>query len=336
MTKPSSIKSTDLDKYANCDLHELEGIIRDFQQSAPSPETKTAIRVVRQALRNRQHQIKSQVMNFEQTNDHHLLIFDSTENFSKIAGNSVLFYTLTIADRIHRRYSVKHDTDDYFRSNDGIVSIRSRAQLETQLRSIGVQPDPSRTTSELHFYTLPRAYNFEQIAKLRDKSHQDVERITSIILPKSPIPALYNLILETNRLIYYNCKRVSDTLARETILREVMLDANEILIGYLNFANAKPSSGLVRRQSQTSVFPIFSKTATPPESTQAQNLLAILINVRDLRNCLANVENLHLIHHRELCDILEKIVEIERMVAREYARQIQKDRLNSAGAKHEQ
>lgn len=323
MTKPPSIKTAEIDKYANLDLHQLEAELKKIQQEPPSTANKAAARAARQALRQRQRIIKAKVMEFEQANDHHLLVFDSTDNFSKIAGHSVLFYTLTIADRLHRRYSVKNDTDDYSRSEDGVVSIRAIEQLELQLAEINIFPDRSLSTEELHFYKLPKVYNDEQIAKLRDRSHQDVERITSIILPASPIPELYTLILEMNRLVYHNCKRISDTLARETLVRPIIMDANEMLVSYLNFANAKPSSGIVHQTTNST----YSSTGqnSKPQSTQAQNLLNLLLYTRNLRNNMANIENLRLIHHRELCDILERLVEIERVTAREYAKQRRKD-----------
>ncbi len=323
MTKPPSIKTAEIDKYANLDLHQLEAELKKIQQEPPSTASKAAARAARQALRQRQRIIKAKVMEFEQANDHHLLVFDSTDNFSKIAGHSVLFYTLTIADRLHRRYSVKNDTDDYSRSEDGVVSIRAIEQLELQLAEINIFPDRSLSTEELHFYKLPKVYNDEQIAKLRDRSHQDVERITSIILPASPIPELYTLILEMNRLVYHNCKRISDTLARETLVRPIIMDANEMLVSYLNFANAKPSSGIVHQTTNST----YSSTGqnSKPQSTQAQNLLNLLLYTRNLRNNMANIENLRLIHHRELCDILERLVEIERVTAREYAKQRRKD-----------
>ncbi len=328
MTKPPSIKTAEIDKYADLDLHQLEIILKKIQQDPPSSTSKAAARAARQALRQRQRVIKAKVMEFEQTNDHHLLVFDSTDNFSKIAGRSVFFYTLTIADRIHRRYSVKNDTDDYSRSEDGVVSIRAIEQLELQLAEINIFPDRKLSTDELHFYKLPKVYNDEQIAKLRDRSHQDIERITSIILPASPIPELYTLILEMNRLLYHNCKRISDTLARETLVRPMILDANEMLVSYLNFANAKPSSGIVHQPAAAT----YSSTGqnSKPQSTQAQNLLNLLLYTRNLRNNLANIENLRLIHHRELCDILERLVEIERISAREFAKQRRKDQQKAA------
>lgn len=332
MAKPPSIKTTEIDQYENLDLHQLENQLKQLQKQPATAGTKQTLRALRQTLRQRQRKIKATAMEFEQTNDHHLLLFDSTDNFSKIAGHSVLFYTLTIADRIHRRYSVKNDTDDYSRSDDGVVSIRALEQLEIQLAEINIFPDRKLSTTELHFYKLPKVYNDEQIAKLRDKSHQDIERITSIIVPKSPVPDLYNNILEMNRLLYYNCRRISDSLARETLVHQIILDANEVLISYLNFANAKTNAGIVRRQLQNSVFPTTVQTEQKPQSTQAQNLFNILLNTRNLRNCMANMENLRLIHHRELCDILEKLVEIERATAREYAKQLRTDTLKNKPA----
>lgn len=326
MTKQHSIKSTDIDQYENLDLHQLETALTEFLKSPPSPHVKQQIRTLRQAIHARQRLIKATVMEFEATNSHHLLIFDSTENFAKIAGRSVLFYTLTIADRIHRRYSVKNDTDDYSRSQDGIVSIRALKPLEAQLAEINILPDQERSTSELHFYTLPKFYREEQIARLRDRSHQDLERITSIILPKSPVPELYQLLLETNRLIYYSCRRINDSLARATLIQPIIVDANEALVSYLNFANAKPTSGIVRRCPQTTIYSTTTTNTQPELSTQAQNLLNIMLNIRNIRNCMANLVNLRLIHHRELCAILENIVEIERITAREYAKQLHRDR----------
>ncbi len=328
MTKVASIKTADVDQYRDYDLHQLETVIKTLHESTPSPSVKRQASAVRQALRQRMRLLKAQVMEFEQTNDHHLLIFDSTDNFSKIAGRSVLFYTLTIADRIHRRYNVKNDTDDYSRSDEGIVSIRSREQLHLQLGVIDIHPDEELSTSELHFYKLPKTYNEEQIAKLHDRSRQDIERITSLILPRSPLPDLYQLILDLNRNLYHHCKRISDSLARETLVHQIILDANEMLVGYLNFANAKTNSGIVHYQSQISAYATVASTIdspSKPQSAKAQNLFQLLLSARNLRNNMANLENLRLLHHRELCTILEQLVEIERLTGREYAKQLHRD-----------
>lgn len=315
MTKPSSIKTHELETYDHLDLHQLETILHNLQKSPPSPQTKHTARVVRQALRLRQHQLKATVMEFEMTNSHYLLVYDSTENFSKIAGHSVLFYTLTIADRIHRRYSIKNDTDNYSFSYDGIVSIRSVAQLAAQLAEINIYPDRQRSTTELHFFKLPKVYTDTQIEKLRDRSHRDAAYITSTILPDSPLPELHYLILELNRELYYNCRRISDHLALDALVKPLITEANEILVAYLNFANAKSSHGLIHHSIQIQ---LSTAEHESPQTVKSKNLLGILISTRNLRNNLANIENLRLLHHRDLCSIIRHLVEIEQITAHAY------------------
>ena len=156
MTKPPSLKSSEIDQFENLDLHQLESKLKQIVTGPPSPESKRSARIVRQALRSRQRRIKAKVMEFEQSNNHHLLLFDSTENFSKIAGHSVLFYTLTIADRIHRRFSIKNDTDDYSRSEEGIVSIRSLSQLEASPASTS-SPTASSAPPSFIFINFPNS-----------------------------------------------------------------------------------------------------------------------------------------------------------------------------------
>lgn len=323
MSKTKSIKTTDLELYQSLDLHQLEARLLSLQSHPDTTTVKTQLRALRQAIRDRQRLIKAQAMEFELTNNRHLLVFDSTERFSKIAGHSVLFYTNLIADRLHRRYNVKNDTDDYSPSEDGIISIRDLQTLERLLPELNIFPDSDRSTSELHFYKLPRLYSDQEISKFRDRSLQDLARITSIILPASPIPALYNLILELNRLIYYNSKRTTDPLAREYLLHHFIEPANLLLSSYLNYANARPSSNSNYVQNQTIIFP---QPGLEPHSAQAHNLFNLLLQARIIRNNAANIENLRLIHRRELAQILEHIVEIERIASREYNKRIHQDR----------
>lgn len=330
MSKPKSIKTTDLEPYQGLDLHQLEARLLSLQTQPDTTDTKHQLRVLRQVLRDRQRLVKAQAMEFELTNNRHLLVFDSTDHFAKIAGRSVLFYTNLVADRLHRRYNIKNDTDDYSPSEDGIISLRDLATLERLLPELNIFPDPDRSTTELHFYKLPRLYTDAEILKFRDRSLQDLARITSIIVPASPVPALYNLILELNRLIFYNSKRATDPLAREYLFHHLISPANSLLASYLNFANARGATDSTYLQSQTTIFP---QPGLEPHSAQAHNLFNLLLHARTIRNNAANVENLRLIHRRELAQILEAIVEIERIASREYTKQIHQDRRRSTAPK---
>lgn len=279
--------------YQNLNLHELEEIIDKIKQRPASKSRDQELRLVRQTLRRRQHQLKATVMEFEQSNDQNLLIFDSTDGYSKIAGRSVLYYSLTIADRIHRRFNVKNDSDHYSRSDEGIIALRHLDDLITQLASINIFPDRTLSTPELHFFRLPKVYTDEQVEKLRDRSKQDIERITSIVLPRSPIPLLYDAIMRANFTIYHGFKRLSDPFARDSIGQPMVQNAHQMSIYYLEYAN-------------------------PHNSRPADSLLELIQLARRLKHGMANVQNLRLIHQREICRILETLVEIDRLASKAY------------------
>ena len=123
-------------------------------------------------------------MEFEQTNDHHLLVFDSTDNFSKIAGRSVLFYTLTIADRIHRRYSVKNDSDDYSRSEDGVVSIRAIEQLPKSISS----PTASSVLMSFIFINYPKSTTTNKSLNSATAHIRISSALLQLFFPLRPFP----------------------------------------------------------------------------------------------------------------------------------------------------
>lgn len=270
MAKQSSIKPVDLERYSHLTLHEIEAIVLKLERNLTA-QTKPELRAARQALHKRQRIVKSQAMAFEQTNDHHLLFFDSTSNFCKIAGHSVLFFTMTIADRIHWRYSVKIDSDHYSISEDGIISFRSLENLSNLLAGIGIFPDTELSTEELHYYRLAKVYTPEQIAKLRDHTQRDTER-----------------------MIYYQFKHLSDSLARDTIGRRMILESYELMVQYLEFANSH--NDLVTERS----------------------LAKIIELSRRLRHGMAYAGRIQILRHREICQMLEHLVVIDRIASKAY------------------
>lgn len=305
MAKSPSIKTTNLEKYQDLNLHELESTIADLEHQSPSSENDAEIRAANHALRKRLRAIKARVMEFEQTNDHHLLIYDSTNNFAKIAGRSVLFYAFTIANRLHRRYNVKSDTDGYSNSSDGIISLRSVEALETSLASLNIFPDRELSDAELHFYKLPKVYTDEQINNLRSNAREDHARITNIIVPKSPIPIIYTTLLELNQILYRCGRRVNDNLAREVIMQPIILDMQRLLTIYLEFANY----GTLRAAANSTDDEAKSRTAL---------LFDLVQGSRQLRFAMANVENLRLMSSKDLGEVLAKLVDIERIAMREH------------------
>ncbi len=348
MTKKPDVRTEDFDSFLQKTIGEIEDCIINLRAREQTLEVRRQIRAASQALRQRQRDLKATAMDFEQTNNHHLLIFDSTHGFAKMVGNSVLFYSMTVANRLHRRFKIQQDTDNYSKSAEGVIALRSLEGLEEQLVQINIFPDETLSTMELHYYKLPKVYTDEQLADLHDKSKQDLERIMEIIMPQSPLPLLYREILEVNRLIYYNCKNITEWLARESLVKPLMEQANRLLENYLNFAGIRQRATQTQRELEYAVAKVegnlqnagasracwkvrgigtdsFSGVAQqikPQELAAAQDLFNILLNARQLKNHIANMENLRLIHHKQMGQILEKLVMIERMAEREYSKRI--------------
>lgn len=288
-----------MDNLSKLNLHALEERISKLKSAPETPTRKQKLLDLTSALNARKRQIKAEVMEFEQTNNHYLLIFDSTHGFSKIAGRSVLFYTMCIADRIHRRFNLKNDSDLYSKSETGIVSLHLTTDLIKQLTTINIFLDRSRSTDELHFFQLDTTYSEERIAKLHDRSRQDLERITNIILPKSPNPLLYHAISQTNHHVYFMCKHLADAFARETLGKQLVLSANHLTTSYLQYANN-------------------------PDPSSTTELEQILHYSAFIKHSMANLEQLHLAHHQDILHVLEPIVDIERLAGKLYRSRLRK------------
>lgn len=321
----ASVKSDAVKKYAGLSLAKLEAIINDLQTqqkalssqnstsptstARPSRTSKTStdslttartlnqeLSIARYALQQRQRQIKAQAMEFERGNTHHLLFFQSTNNFVKLADRSAIFFAVTIADRIHWRYSLKADTDRYSPSADGVISFRSLQLVAERLAEINIFPDHSfDQAEELYYFLLPKVYTDEQIAKFRDNLQRDLQHIMSIVLPTSPIPTLYDAIMQANQILYFQFKHLSDSFAREVVGKPLVELGYQMSCDYLCYARTRSSDG-------------------------TQLLLKIVKSSQDIRFGIAYLSKLQILHHRETCQLLEQLIAIERIANRAYAR----------------
>lgn len=296
--KQKPITSTELEAYRGLTLHEIETRTEELRNQPASTRNQQAYRIARQALSDRQHEIKQLVMEFEKTNNSHLLFYDSTAGFAKMAGNSVLFFSNNIASRLHWRYTIKTDTDHYFVSEDGIISFRSFDHLVELLAGIHILPDTELDRPNLHFFKLSKVYTEEQIADLRDNLEQESARISALVLPSSPVPMLFDAISNISYMIFYRFKHLSDSFAREAVGLEIVQKSHQLFNAYLAFANAKKPRDL-------------------------PHLVRIVELCRDLRHSMAYINRLGILHHRDVYKILDQLVVAERIATQHY-RKLQK------------
>lgn len=292
MTKSTSIKTDDLERYDNLNLHQIEQTISELEKES-STLARGQLHAARQALRNRQRIIKAEVMSFEEHNDHHLLFYDSTASFCKLAGHSVLFFSMTIAQRINWRGTPKSDTDHYHISDDGVMFFRSLTQISSHLAAINILPDDQLNTPELHFFKLDKTYTAEQIAKLRDRTEQVIDRIQTLTLPDSPFPALYTAITSVYGAIFREFQQISNQFARTTIGHRMVMESYEMTLQYHFYASYRGEN-------------------------REQYLLKIANLAKRLRFGMNYISRLRILHQRDICRILEDLLAIERLAGSAY------------------
>lgn len=85
---------------------------------------------------------KEQVMEREKENDRLLILFKSNDNWWKMAGNSVLYYTKLVAPRLKKSVKVWPDRDYAFPSKEGIVQVRDLKTFLDEIETLGMRVKP--------------------------------------------------------------------------------------------------------------------------------------------------------------------------------------------------
>lgn len=324
MTKPRSIKTQDLEKYSELSLRQIEEKINQAQSKDPRQRAnRDELRILNVALKDRQKKIKREVALFEEGNDRHLLLFESTSNYYKLIGNSALIYACAIAGRLGRRYNLRPDTDGYSNSADGVISIRDFEALSEQLKGLNIIPDLQLSHDELYFFKLPRVYSESKIDSFR-KQIKISYASPSINLKKTTVaPELYMKILELQQRAFYCHRQSSDVNLRNYLLCNLVDPTRIALNAYVGYANNQPifvGGSIVTSQR------IFSKADYIPRSPRACHLFQLLVNMRLCGNNLVTIDNLKLLRVGDIGKLRLLIDDVERLGKYEYNKQLKHDR----------
>lgn len=265
------------------------------------------------ALHQRQRAIKAQVMNFEADNQQYLLLYTSTDGYYKMAGRSVLFYAARIVPRLGRRVTVRPDTDHYYPSGEGIVSIKNLVRLAEQLSQLGILPDPERSTSELYFYKFPYRLSGAQIAALRDKNEVVRQRLNQNLRPIGPIPELHYQLMMAFELCFNILRSTRGNAERELITDSLIHPLQAMLAAYNSYVGARPD------------FEFHYLPPTPtcwaqpmPTSPRAQILLGLIYHSCYLHDQAGFLDQVRVMHRTRLTRILQYNREIQRLAIEAY------------------
>lgn len=265
------------------------------------------------ALHQRQRTIKEQVMNFETDNRQYLLLYTSTDGYYKMAGRSVLFYTARIVPRLGRRVTVRPDTDHYYPSGEGIVSIKNLVRLAEQLSQLGILPDSEHSTSELYFYKFPYRLSDAQIATLRDKNEIVRERLNQNLRPIGPIPDLHYQLMMAFELSFNILRSTRGNADRELITDGLIRPLQAMLAAYNSYIGARPDFEFYYLP------PMPTCWAQPiPTSPRAQILLSLIYYSFYLHDQAGFLDQVRVMHRTRLMRVLQYNHEIQQLAIEAY------------------
>ena len=296
------------------------GIITPQKLKSDSQKSRSSTKLIQTqlvelevALHQRQRAIKAQVMNFEADNQQYLLLYTSTDGYYKMAGRSVLFYAARIVPRLGRRVTVRPDTDHYYPSGEGIVSIKNLVRLAEQLSQLGILPDPERSTSELYFYKFPYRLSGAQIAALRDKNEVVRQRLNQNLRPIGPIPELHYQLMMAFELCFNILRSTRGNAERELITDSLIHPLQAMLAAYNSYVGARPD------------FEFYYLPPTPtcwaqpmPTSPRAQILLGLIYHSCYLHDQAGFLDQVRVMHRTRLTRILQYNREIQRLAIAAY------------------
>lgn len=271
----------------------IEAKINTLKSSKNKNDYKE-IEKLKAEIRSLQEKYKSIAHSLEQTNYSRLIFVDSTNGFKKLIGHSALIYANDIAKRIGRRANLIADSDRYSRSVEGIVSLKLSDALISSLSSIDIILSPQQEQNGLTFFMLPRTYSQKEIEEIKNNVKKTSERITSLIIPKSPIPSIFSNLRELNFLIFINTQNMSP-FGREIIGKNLASTSDKMMLRYCEIANK--------------------------DLDVTDGLLRIIKGAKYIKYELKNAENLHLIHGKAIMDILILVINIETEAMKEYNKQ---------------
>lgn len=292
--------------YKGWTIHELEAELQKVRKEDPK-DGKMRSAALQLMIRQRLEYVKGLAAKFEETNDRHVLVFDSSNGYSKIIGNSLIFYVQALCERLDRTCRVRTDTDDYFRCEHGVVSVRFNDALVTQFDRENVYQDIELSTDELHFFRLPSPYKAEDIERLTQAFINDQHPGAQKALNAHVLPKTTRKMAQLADLTAHTCRKVEDRFLRETVAAPLMTEMQETSSAMLDYVlrSGKPELSL-------------------------WSLMLALQAMRKMRNRLVMVDYLNLFPRHKYALISDLSAQILEELEKEWRKMSQRDKALAA------
>lgn len=238
-------------------------------------------------------EVKKTALDFERENYHYLQFVDSTDGFKQLFDHSALIFKTDIAERIgYKTVNFRADgSTTKIVARYGLISFKNFENLRTKLLRVGLEEDKSLSKEGLTFFKLLKRYSKADINKMVNALASEKQRLRRIISPQNPSPLLFVYLEELQKSLYENLRQ-THSFAQRTIGAEIQNLSSKSLELYLFYANEKLSN-------------------------PNDYLDELLLIIKKIWYNLKTVENLGLIHTKNLERILENAVRAERALKKE-------------------
>ena len=236
---------------------------------------------------------KQRVLDFERTNYQYLQFMNSTGNFKQLFDHSALIFKSEIASRVgYRTINFRPDNSvSNPKAKYGVISFKNFDNLKKKLLENGILEEESLNQHDVTYFKLPKIYQKQEIQNfVNDLANQKV-KFQQIITPNNPNPMLFVRLENLEKILYENLRQ-THPFAQKTVGVKTLNLAIDSLNLYLFYANSD------NRDTK-------------------QCLNKIRSNLEAIRYHMKTVENLGIIHAKNLERILEEIIIAERIVKKE-------------------
>lgn len=229
--------------------------------------------------------IKTHALAFEETNFNSLQFVKTSNGYYKLFGHSALIFKGEIADILKYTVNLRDDDGALPISRDGQISFKGIENLTSKLESNGFKMDKTLSNEKFIYFKLLKEYTEKDIEKIRKDIAEEKDSIRKVIIPKNPFPTFYTHVEDLNRMIYENTRKFQAP-ANSVISTKLFDSSNSILNYYLLYANSKMDFE-----------DFYSKCSA---------------KLCFIKYQMKNVENLKLIHARNIKRILHETIYLEK------------------------
>lgn len=221
-------------------IAEYEAEIQRLKDLPKTKDNAAAIRKAKSGMNRLYNDSKRELLKFEEKNYEYLFFLCSTNGFYKLIGHSALFYVHDIAPKLDLTANLQRDGDYTERSEHGVASVVNIDRIAERLKQLKIErTHTNKLSSSVIAFKLPWKFTKEQVEKFIEDDVIAMQRFNHVVMANNLIPNLYIQMIDLNKAILQNVRRMKDPTERETLGYDMIKIAVKNERIYFDMANGK-------------------------------------------------------------------------------------------------